>query len=806
MITRVRPYPVLLAFLLFLTGIVAAGMLGEAHAAVLALAIAIGAEMVTRIRGLRQPRLAWILTGFFVLGAVRLDTAGTAVESRGANWPEAALQQASESSGRMTAAIRVERIIQRDLTATRALVQVQAIRDDDGWIPMPPGAGFLLRLRGLAGIMAGGEYVVRGRLLRPRPGSEALSPAWPRFPPIMSFLVSGPSDLFPVIRRAGGVPSLLEQARMALTGRIAAVLEGDAADFALAILLGEGGGIDPAIRTGLSSLGTAHVLAVSGLHVAAAALVVGFLVSCLIGPVLARMNPRIDLAAIRFATAAAAALGMAALAGMTPSAQRASIMISLAFMAALSGRRQGIEGLISLVGLASLVMEPADAFSLSFLLSYSAVLEIAALTRPLSDLILRSRPLEERMSSGWGRYVVLAFCGSLAATLSTTPLTLFAFGTAGLAGPAANLVVLPLMSLVVMPLALLVLGVGAISQDLLLRIAPAIQWVFSTFLHAQDTVASRIPAINWSGCPAGFSLVVAGCVGCVGLLVFRRPAAGVLAGGFGLVAALSYGPAPPVRPADTLSVTFFDAGKGDAILVRCPTGRNYLVDTAEEARMDGPWGVVTRLRRSGVSHLDGVLVTHGDTDHSGGLLRLARGIDIGEVVVPCPEAVRNPLREMLSRLEGRGIPSRCVVSGMEVLQGCGEVSRVLWPPPFRNLSSNASSLVLKINWAGRSVLLTGDLGSKQETELVSRGVDVRADVLKLSHHGSKGGSSRTFLEAVQPSVTVVSGWLGGTSAGIPAEVRDRIARLPARIYSTRALRGLTIHLSSHGVNIQPGQW
>jgi beta-lactamase superfamily II metal-dependent hydrolase len=236
--------------------------------------------------------------------------------------------------------------------------------------------------------------------------------------------------------------------------------------------------------------------------------------------------------------------------------------------------------------------------------------------------------------------------------------------------------------------------------------------------------------------------------------------------------------------------------------VRCPDGRDFLVDTGSASDAVGPAGLPAGLRRAGVRRLAGIVLSHGDEDHCGGIEAVARSTDVSEVVYPCPSEGLHPLSGILDRLESEGIRSRCVVAGMDALAGCGDGSPILWPPPGVPRTPNAASLVFRITAEGRSLLLSGDLEAPEEQMLAGSGADLDADVLKLGHHGSRHSSSPEFLEAVHPSVVVVSGFPTRTRRELPEETLERVATTGARLVSTARNGDVTVLLKADGVVVR----
>ena len=793
---RIQPFPVLLAFAAFLCGVLAAGLLGGAHAFALA---GLGCGLLAAIAWLRRvpaPASIWPLAVLFALGALRLETQ-VLRDLRPVDWPVEAVRTGRGSSDRVSVEVRVDDVMRRDRQATHAQVHVLAFLRDGRRDPAPAGLRAHLRGPGTLPLLQGGTYAVRVRIRAPRAGPDTLNLRWPGSARWPMLSVSDPKQIVPL---AGApAPSRLDAMRYDWTARILNAVRGDAGDFLCAVLLGEGHGIAADLRQDLSRLGTAHILAVSGLHVAIAATLASFCLIRLAAPVLLRVCSTVNLALLRVLLTALSAVAVAGLAGATPSACRAAGMCVAAAIARLGHRRLRLEACVALTGLLDLTVWPAHAFTWSFLLSYAAVLGIALFARAWTPRWVPEIRRSERFAARLAVLGVQGLCVSTAACVATTPLTLVAFGTAGIAAPIANLVVLPVLEFLVMPFAFAALLAAVAAPDLLVQVAPWVERFFETFLSFQRTLAGLVPDLD---APVSRFLLPLSLAALAGLGVraigFRSRAAGVVA-----VAILTVGcwrfDAFRARP-DSLAVTFLDVGKGDAILVQCPTGRRYLVDTGEARAFPR---LLRALNQRAIGSLDGLLLTHGDEDHLGGAATLVRTMRVRSVRVPCPELRRDPLRGLVEDFERRGVAVSCVGVGQEALPGCGAESYVLWPPVFAQVSSNAASLVVRLQWEGHSVLLTGDLESPEEQVLIANSpLRVQSDVLKLGHHGSTTSSSSAFLDAVQPRLAVVSGHASRVRRTVPRATLERVAESGAWMRATEDEGNLTVSVHRDRITIE----
>ena len=264
------------------------------------------------------------------------------------------------------------------------------------------------------------------------------------------------------------------------------------------------------------------------------------------------------------------------------------------------------------------------------------------------------------------------------------------------------------------------------------------------------------------------------------------------------------GPPPPVPPsAARLVVDFLDVGHGDAILVTSPAGRRVLIDGGPGEA--GP-RVAAFVRARSALPLDLVVLTHRHADHLGGLGQViassgARLFMDMEAPSPAPTSSSpfsssDPPRahaspayaRLVALLEQRHIPVRNAVRGRTVDLGGGASLVLLTPPEPPIVGSrsdgNANSVVVRLELGHVRMLFTGDAEAVTETWLLGSGADVRADVLKLAHHGSRYASSTLFLAAVGPRVAVASCGPDGHSGQLHPDTEARVRSTGARLYRT----------------------
>jgi len=230
-------------------------------------------------------------------------------------------------------------------------------------------------------------------------------------------------------------------------------------------------------------------------------------------------------------------------------------------------------------------------------------------------------------------------------------------------------------------------------------------------------------------------------------------------------------PFPPRLPTGMLEVTALDCGRGESLLVVLPDRTTMLVDgsgsrqlSASEGALQGRlWDpgediVSPYLWSRGIKKLDIVVLSVPHEDHLGGLHAVARNFRIGEFWHARISSTRD-YWELLERLRAKRVAERTLAAGDKLERGAATV-QVLWPEHSGQPAaspSNDDSLVLRVSYAGGSVLLTGDITAKAERELLASRQGLDSLVLKVAHHGSNSSSSREFLARVNPRVALISG-------------------------------------------------
>jgi beta-lactamase superfamily II metal-dependent hydrolase len=203
----------------------------------------------------------------------------------------------------------------------------------------------------------------------------------------------------------------------------------------------------------------------------------------------------------------------------------------------------------------------------------------------------------------------------------------------------------------------------------------------------------------------------------------------------------------------TLRVHFLDVGQGDSILVQFPNGKNMLVDAG---KIDSADTIISYLRKNGVNKLDYLVGTHPHEDHIGSLDAVVENFEIGEVFMPKVTTNTQTFRDALAAIKDSGLQIKTAKAGVEILEDGNLSVKILAPRGTSYESLNNYSAVIKVKYGDVAFLLTGDAEELSEQEILSGKADVKAQVLKVGHHGSHSSTSPEFLAAVNPGFAVIS--------------------------------------------------
>ena len=540
-----------------------------------------------------------------------------------------------------------------------------------------------------------------------------------------------------------------------------------------ALAIGDQKAIEPQDWDVFTRTGVNHLMSISGLHVT--------MVSSLAAALVLLAWRRSQALALRFAAQKAAALagfatafGYCLISGFAVPAQRTLYMIGVVALALVFDRLTSPSRVLALALLVVLVLDPWAVLSAGFWLSFGAV--------ALIFYVGSCRAERPHWLAQWGAM-------QWAVTVGLAPMLLVLFGQVSLASPVANAVAIPVVSGVVTPFAL----AGAVlpfdfplqaAHRLLEWLMWMLRWLAALegavwAQHAPErwTLPLAVLGILWLLLPRGFPSRWMGAL----LLI---PMASVV---------------PPPLPHGATALTVFEVGQGLSVLVRTRS-HALLYDAGPAWSPEADSGnriIVPALRAQGLRELDAMVVSHDDTDHSGGALSVMRSVPAARLhsslasFDPITQAspYRIPCADR-SNWVWDGVRFEFLHPAMEGYADPGE-------------SANNLSCVLKVSSPHGAVLLTGDLEWRGEADLIGRRADsLRAQVLVVPHHGSSTSSTPAFIHAVAPQYAVFAvGYLNRFAHPRP-EVVARYEEQGSRIVRTDQSGAIGIVIDERGVSVR----
>ncbi|MEP7364619.1 MAG: DNA internalization-related competence protein ComEC/Rec2 [Acidobacteriota bacterium] len=611
-----------------------------------------------------------------------------------------------------------------------------------------------------------------------------------------------------------------------------------------AALLGDGSHLDPVWSEEFRRTSTYHVLVVSGLHVTTLSAVILLLFRIFPGHAL-----------LRFFVTSALVWLYALLCGGEAPVVRAAAGTMIFLLGGVFHRQASLVNLLALTGFFFLCADPQQLFEASFQLSFLAVGILGIIAGPLTQLKLRpyrsafSLLTSQRVDFHWppavselfleiklaarflelqygvGRERVLAavsIAGRVVAFLAeltlvstlmqaalTVPMILF-FHRAPVSGFLANLIVTPLMTW----------AVPAGTFALLTGFPPfirATEFLVRLSHSLAGWMSSWDPAYRIPDAPTWLVLAASAALAWMAVELQRRrgglwqlPA--LLAAS--LLMVIIVHPFQPQTYTGSLEMTAVDVSQGDSLLLVAPGGETMLIDggglpriNGKPPRLDIGEGVVSPyLWSRGFRHLDIVALTHADQDHIGGLEAVLRNFKPRELWVSAvPDHV--PMQRLLETARQVGVRVVHKCAGDRLLLSGAEIE-VLAPEETHigGKQDNDASLVLRARFGRHAFLLTGDAERREEYELTGGPESLRADVLKLGHHGSKTSTTALFLDAVHPTFAVISAGQDNQFRHPHDEVLERLAERGVRVLRTDQQGLVTVRTDGNRINAETQRW
>jgi competence protein ComEC len=600
-----------------------------------------------------------------------------------------------------------------------------------------------------------------------------------------------------LLNHGQGIPPLqwIYSLRERLAASLAGALPEPQGSVAQAILLGLRGNIPDSLYQAFSRTGTAHLLAISGLHMS---IIIAIFLSL-----------GITIFGRRRSTYIWLTLGLtwfyAMLAGMNPPVIRAAIMGSLFIIAVYLGRQGSAIIALAFAAAVMVGIQPGLLWTVSFQLSFLAMAGLVLLYPYLQTWGRRgvSRIFGDREAlAAAGNMISDLFAASLAATLAVVPLIAYNFGIVSLVGLPATFFALPALPFIIITSGLV--AFAGLVASVVAQILGWLAWLFLSYLMFLVRGFDALPYSSLNVTAISPCYVLGYYVVLAGIIVFlsyrnrladlssrltsglqkavqsiRKPRLGFspkwLVLPLLLVAILVWSVAL-TAPDNRLHVSFLDVGQGDAILVQTPNGQNILID-------GGPDAQKINLELSEKlpfwdRTVDLVVCTQPQADHITGLVEVLRRYTVGQVLESGVSYNSTIYQEWCNLVEDKGIKHNSACAGQEIDLGDGIRMEVLNPPTslWEGTSDDVDNndVVLRLSWNNVSFLLTADIRADVESELIGQRANLSSTVLKVAHHGSDTSTSEHFLAAVDPELAVICVGADNPFGHPRPEVMDRL--------------------------------
>lgn len=579
-----------------------------------------------------------------------------------------------------------------------------------------------------------------------------------------------------------GKPNIAQQARAALSKILHQALPSRRADLLTGMVLGDKSIIPEDLHDDFKRSGLYHLLVVSGSNI-------GYLMATmtlLISPFSLSLRwRRVFLLAGIWMYVLVTGFG-------SPTV-RAAIMISLLL---LSFELQRVPRRWNLLGAAAfliLLFAPQQLFQPGFQLSFAAMAGIlfASDVRHRKELARPPLPLKSRRLVRFlDCNVYMPFLASLCAVTFTAPILIYHFGGFAPSAILFNLLAIPLAGAIFALTWLLILFKMVFGLTIFV-----LNDGLEAGLKALEFLASAGAALpgNASGHYGGFWISVLVLAALIGLFLFKSWRSRMLWVGAALAFLLLFA----WDHSRCLQIEFLDVGQGEATLLRFPDGKNLLVDCGDQdaARFE----LAPSLRRRGIYRIHALVISHFDKDHAAGAPEVMKSLRVDRLLANSLEPEDDLGRSIMATARRQQIPIQKLSLGDTLANFSGARCLVLWPPEALKGADNAESLVLRITLGDADVLLTGDIGLKEEMSLLAAGDYLQSEILKVPHHGSANSSSRAFLETVKPTYALIGCGAENRYGHPAARVLADLQALGSRIYRTDQNGAVILRSDGEGV-------
>jgi competence protein ComEC len=534
------------------------------------------------------------------------------------------------------------------------------------------------------------------------------------------------------------------------------------------LVLGLRGDLSTQHTAVLQATGTAHLLAISGLHIGILSGIC-FVILRYLWRYLPRRWLQMPAPSVSAGVSLIICILYAGLAGFSIATQRSIIMLAVFLAGILLRRKMSTLHSYSLALLLVLLWDPFAVLAPGFWFSFIAV---GFLLYALRHKSVPKTKLSKIVA--WLKPQIVIFIALL-------PITLFYFGKSSLIAPVANMIAIPWVSFLVLPLSLCATIFMPFTTQFSATLLQLAERSFAYLWIVLDHL-TKIPTLNFAAADQNVVLIMLGAT--LGAIIILLPA-GSPRKWLGILGLLPlFFLSPNIIPHGQADFILLDVGQGLATVIR--TQKHILVyDTGPRLREDLDLGarvVVPYLQQLGIDKIDRLVISHIDNDHIGGAKSLLEKIKVNSILIS----------------DERGLPNHTAAtcSAGQTWEWDGVRFTMLHPDPaVINKKRNDQSCVLMVEAGDHKILLTGDIEKRTEKQLIDHyGSNLRADILLVPHHGSKSSSSLEFIRAVQPKYALIPAGYKNQYGHPKPEILQRYEQLGVEVLRTEYEGAISLRL------------
>ena len=548
------------------------------------------------------------------------------------------------------------------------------------------------------------------------------------------------------------------------------------ANYFITIILGDKSELDKQIKENFQSGGISHLLAISGMHINCIILIITYIV-----------NKTINSYKIRKITTIIALVIYGLIIEFTPSATRAIIMAIMHQTALILLEKDNFLVNISISSFIILIISPYYLVDTGFLLSFTATISIVYVYKKLRKEVSKNKIIQSISDS-----LIL----TISANILIAPIVICLFKKISLS--------MFIMGIIISPFIFVIEVIGIFSIIIPNFILKFLKIPIEIFISIFDFLSSINFLTIYLKVPNIIQIILYYTIIIKFLFKPKRKIVNKILTSFIVILIISQ----LIQSSYSIlfrkfEINLIDVGQGDSTLIVTPKNKKILIDGGGNENYDiGENVLIPYLLSKKINQIDYLMISHFDTDHVGGTLKVLEKLKVKQVIISQQKEDSSNFQKFLEIAEKRNIKTIVVKAGDKIQIEKNIYIDILWPTEKMKIEDNPlnnNSIVAKLIYENTSIIFTGDIEAEAEKDLVKKyGYRLKADILKAAHHGSKTSSTQEFVDNVNPSVVLI-GVGRNNKFGHPSDgVINRFKKRNICIYRTDLEGEVNIKINSKG--------